>query len=200
MNKIITIGREFGSGGREFGRRLAEELGFDYYDKEIISEIAKHTALSENYVQQVIEKNPHDLFPITVGHSFSYVDAYTLEKKQKVFRAQEKVIKEMAEKSNCVIVGRCGDYILRDYKPTKIFLYADIEAKVARCKARNEATEALSDKKLKKQIKNIDKNRARYYEFFTGETWGNKLNYDLCINTTDSDIRLLVKTVAAMFK
>ena len=69
MNTIITIGREFGSGGREFGRRLAEELGYEYYDKEIISEIAKKTSLSEEYVQEVIEKTPHNLYPITIGQS-----------------------------------------------------------------------------------------------------------------------------------
>ena len=70
-NTVITIGREFGSGGRELARRLAEELGFEYYDREIITEIAKKTSFSEHYVQEVVEKNPHSLYPITIGHSFS---------------------------------------------------------------------------------------------------------------------------------
>ena len=91
-NTIITIGREFGSGGRELGRRLAEELCFDYYDKEIVSEIAKKTAFSEQYIQQIVENNPHALYPITIGHSFSYLDSYTLKQRQAVFNEQENVI------------------------------------------------------------------------------------------------------------
>lgn len=187
MNKIVTIGREFGSGGRELGRKLAEKLGFEYYDNEIISEIAKRTALSERYVQEVIERNPHELFPITVGHSFSYISTYVLDKKQSVFREKENVLKKMADTSSCVIVGRCADYILKDYNPFKIFVYADEKSKIERCKKRIEG-EPLPDKKIKKYAKEIDRHRARYYEFFTGQIWGDKLNYDVCVNTTDADL------------
>ena len=83
MNKIITVGREFGSGGRELARRLAEELNIDYYDKEIITEISKHTSLSEEYVKQVIEHRPHYLYPITTGQSISYVGEYAFQQVQK---------------------------------------------------------------------------------------------------------------------
>ena len=79
MNQIITIGREFGSGGRELGRRLARELGFDYYDKEILTQIAERTSLSEDYVQRVVENQPHQLYPITTGRSFLYVDTQPLQ-------------------------------------------------------------------------------------------------------------------------
>ncbi len=200
-NTIITIGREFGSGGRELGRRLAEELGFDYYDKEIVSEIAKKTTFSENYIQQVVEKNPHALYPITIGHSFSYVDSYALQQKQAIFLEQENVIKEMAEKSNCVIVGRCADYILKDLNPYRIFVYADMTSKVARCIERKDHEEAnLTEKKLVKHIKKIDKQRRNYYEFFTGRDWGDKLNYDICINTSFVDIKEIVPHLAGMFK
>lgn len=200
MNTIITIGREFGSGGRELGRRLAEELGFDYYDKEIITEIAKKTSFSEQYVQQIIEKNPHDLFPITVGHSFSYIDTYALRQKQTVFTEQDNVINEMADKSNCVIVGRCADYILREKKPFRIFVYADIKSKVERCIKNGTADEDLKPKKLAKHIKKIDKQRKSYYEFFTGRKWGDKLNYDLCVNTSSVDIKEFAKHLADMFR
>ena len=199
MNKVVTIGREFGSGGRELGRKLAEKLGFEYYDNEIVSEIAKRTSLSEKYVQQVIERNPHELYPITVGHSFSYINTYVIDKKQAVFREKENVLKKMAETSSCVIVGRCADYILKEYEPFKIFVYADEESKLARCKARMQEKE-VPDKKIKKYSKEIDRHRARYYEFFTGKKWGDKLNYDVCVNTTNADIDKIAETLAKAIK
>lgn len=200
-NTIITIGREFGSGGRELGRRLAEELGFDYYDKEIVSEIAKKTAFSEQYIQQIVENNPHALYPITIGHSFSYLDSYTLKQQQAVFNEQENVIREMAEKSNCIIVGRCADYILRELNPYKIFVYANMESKVRRCKQRNEHESGVfSERKLIRRIRKIDKDRKDYYRFFTGQEWGNKLNYDICINTSMMEIEDVIPHLAGMFK
>ena len=200
MNKIITIGREFGSGGRELGRRLARELSFDYYDKEILSEIARHTSLSEEYVQQVVENQPRQLFPITVGRSFLYVDTQPLQQASSVFRAQQEIIREMAERSDCVIVGRCADYILRELKPFRIFVYADLQSRIARCRARAPEGEHLSDKEYKQQIQSVDKSRARYYDFYTDMKWGDKLNYELCINTTNQDIPALVGVLAKLFK
>ena len=200
MNKIITIGREFGSGGRELGRRLARELGFDYYDKEILTEIAKHTSLSEEYVQQVVENQPRQLFPITVGRSFLYVDTQPLQQASTVFQAQQEIIREMAERSNCVIVGRCADYILRDKKPFRIFVYADMQSRIDRCRSRAAEGENMTDKEYKQQITSMDKSRARYYDFYTDMKWGDKLNYELCINTTNQDIPTLVEFLARIFK
>ena len=200
MNRIVTISREFGSGGRELGRRLAEELGIEYYDKEIITEIAKNTELSEQYVRQIVEKNPHELFPISVAHTFSYIDTRALQQKQMVFIEQENVIKKMAETSDCVIVGRCADYILREYKPYRIFVYSDIKSKVKRCLERTDKSEELSEKKVIKLIKMVDKNRARYYNYYTGGEWKDKCNYDLCINTTNAVIKDIVPHLAKMIK
>ncbi len=200
-NTVITIGREFGSGGRELARRLAEELGFEYYDREIVTEIAKKTSFSEHYVQEVVEKNPHSLYPITIGHSFSYIDSYAMQQKQAVFHEQENVIREMAEKSNCIIVGRCADYILSDLNPYRIFVYSDMKSKVARCMKRNDHQDGkMSEKKLIKHIKKIDRQRKSFYEFFTGRDWGNKLNYDICINTSKMNIEDIVPHLAGMFK
>ena len=196
MNKVVTIGREFGSGGREIGRRLAEKLGFEYYDNEIITEIAKRTALSEKYVKEVLERNPHELFPITVGHSFAYINTYVLDKKQAVFREKENVLKQMAETSSCVIVGRCADEILKEYNPFKIFVYADERSKLMRCKNRSGSTDGLTDKQIKKKMKEIDKHRAKYYTFFTGKIWGDKLNYNVCVNTSGADIDKIVDYLA----
>ncbi len=201
MNRIITIGREFGSGGREFGRRLAEELGIEYYDREIVTEISKHTKLSEEYVHQIIEHTPHRLYPITVGHSMSHIEDYSFSQAQAVFQAQGKILKDLAEKSDCVIVGRCADYILKDYKPFDIFVYADLDSRVKRCIDRRDEDEpVIPEKKLRRKIKKIDRHRARYYSFYTGRKWGDKANYDLCVNTTDTVIKDLVPVIAKMFK
>ncbi len=200
MRTIITIGREFGSGGRELGRRIAEELNIEYYDKEILSEIAKRTELSEQYVKQVVENTPHNLFPITVGHTLPYFENYSISNVQAVFREQTNVIKDLAEKSDCVIVGRCADYILEKEKPFKIFVYSDTESKLLRIKSRMKDGEIYNEKKIKKEIKRIDKNRSRYYEFYTGKKWGDKLSYDLCVNTSSLNIKEIAKTIAKLFK
>lgn len=200
MRRIITIGREFGSGGRELGRRLAEELNIEYYDREILTQIAKHTSLAEEYIQNVVERQPHSLLPITIGRSFAYVEDYAFKQAQAVYQAQSKIICELAEKSDCVIIGRCADYILRDQKPLRIFVYADLESRIARCMDRRGEGENQTEKEMKKQIQAMDKNRARYYEFYTGTKWGDKINYDLCINTTGTVIKDIVPAIAKMLK
>ena len=125
---VITLGREFGSGGRELGRRLADHLKIAYYDKEILTEIAKRTQLTEEYVHNVVEHHPYPLLPITIGHSL-YPDM-TFQIQQSVYAEQSNIIKEMAAASDCIIVGRCADYILRDIKPFRIFVYADMESRI----------------------------------------------------------------------
>jgi cytidylate kinase len=199
MSRIITIGREFGSGGRELGRRLAEELKMDYYDKEIISEIVEHTSLSEEYIQNLMENRPRPLYPITIGHSFVCVDSYAFQQVQSVYQAQHEVIQKLASKSDCVIVGRCADYILREQNPYRIFVYADMDSRIKRCRDRSTEQENYTDKELKHQIQKIDKGRAKYYENYTGQKWGAKINYDLCINTTNANIKTLVAGIAKFF-
>ncbi len=200
MNKIITIGREFGSGGREFGRRLSEELGIAYYDQEIITEISKRTSLSEQYVESIVEHQSSFSFPIHIGRSFYPSVNLAFEQSMTVYQEQARIISEMAARSNCVIVGRCADYILKDYKPFRIFVYADMESKMKRCREKAPADEKLTDKELKQQITAIDKRRAKYYEFYTGHSWGDKLNFDLCINTTQTVIKEIVPAIAKLFE
>lgn len=198
MNRIITIGREFGSGGRELGKRLAERLGIAYYDHEIVVAIAKKTDLAEEYVQQVMEQKPAPFFPITIGRSFYPVVNPVLDQNNAVYVEQSNIITEMAKKSDCVIVGRCADYILREMKPFRLFVYADMDFRIARCRAKAPEQEHLTDKELKQEIQRMDKNRSKYYQFYTGETWGDKLNYDLCLNTTCTPIKELVDGIAKM--
>ncbi len=200
MNKIITIGREFGSGGRELARLIAQRLNFAYYDREIISEIAKRTSLSEQYVQNVAEHKPVIPFPIHTGRTFwAVIPDYG----QNVQKEQHDIIRELAGKSDCVIVGRGADYILRDEKPFRIFVYSDDESKLKRCREKNTEDYAqggeLSDKELTKRIEQINRARAEYYEFYTGQKWGSKSNYDLCVNTSRfSDFERLAQAVASM--
>ena len=199
MNKIITIGREFGSGGREFGRRLLETLGVAYYDQEIISEIAKRTSLSEKYVQAVVEHRPSFSFPIHIGRSFYPSANPAFEQTMTVYQEQARIITEMAAKSDCVIVGRCADYILQEYRPFRIFVYADMASKIKRCREKGPEEEALSEKELRQKISGIDKKRAKYYAFYTGHAWGDKLNFDLCVNTTQTVIKEIVPAIAKLF-
>lgn len=190
MNRIITISREFGSGGREFGRRLAEQLNIAYYDQEIIREISRRTKLAEQYIEQIIEQKPIIPFPIHVGCrlqpcSFSNP---VLEQQQSIMLEQNKIIRDMAERSDCVIVGRCGDYILERFHPYRIFIYAELEHRIKRCMERCTEHEKCSSSEMKKKILSVDKNRKKYYEYYTGKTWGDPLNYNLCINTTDVNL------------
>ena len=196
MNRIITIGREFGSGGREVGRRLSEKLHMAYYDQEIIKEIANRTALSEEYVRQITERRPVASFPIHVRPSFYAMPDPTLQQSVNVYLAQHKLLQELSEKSDCIIVGRCADYILRDQNPFRIFVYADTESKIARCMERKPADENLTEAQMKKQMAKIDRDRAKYYEFFSEQKWGARENYDLLVNTSGRDIRNLSAALA----
>lgn len=200
MSKIITIGREFGSGGREIGKRLADELGIAYYDNEIITKIAERTELAEGYVAHVMENSPSTLYPITIGRSFYMGMDPIVEQNNVIYREQSKLIQELAEKSDCVIVGRSADYILREKNPFRVFVYADMEHKMERCRKRATEDEHFTDRELKRHIQDVDKRRGRYYQFFTGQTWGNRLNYDLCINTSTGSIPGIVKAVARLVK
>ena len=198
MNKIITIGREFGSGGRELGRRLSEALGIASYDQEIISEIVKRTSLSKEYVQAIEEHRPVISFPIHIGRSFYPALDPVFEQNMAVYQEQAKVIEEMAAISYCVIVGRCADYVLREQNPFRLFVYADMESKMKRCRAKGPEDEKLTDRELRQKIQGIDKKRAKYYEFYTGNKWGDKLNFDLCVNTTQTQIKEIVPALAKL--
>ena len=198
MNKIITVGREFGSGGREFGRRLSEELHFAYYDQEIIREISKRTSLSEQYIQSIVEHRPSFSFPIHIGQSFYPLSNPAFEQTMAIYQEQARIITEMALKSDCVIVGRCADYILKEYKPFRIFVYADIDSKIKRCREKGPEHENLTDRELTQKISGLDKKRAKYYELYTGHSWGDKLNFDLCINTSRTVIKEIVPAVAKL--
>lgn len=182
--KCITIGREFSSGGRELGKKLAERLGFRYYDREIIAEIAQKTDLSEHYVEAVLEKKPTQLFSFQHSGTLHLTLDPHFALNNSIYSKQTEIIRNMAAVSDCVIVGRCADYILRELSPLRVFVYADMEHRIARCRERAPEDENLDDKALRQKILQIDKERRKYYRFFTGQKWGNRDDYDLCINTS----------------
>lgn len=194
--KVITISREFGSGGRELGKRLADELGFDYYDKEIIIAIAQGQGLDENYVEKALEHHIWRSVPLAFGRSFA--GAVALQSAQtNLLLEQKRVIERIAEAGkDCVIVGRNADFILRDVHPFNIFVCADMEAKIRRCAERAPEAESLSRRELEQNIRRIDKKRASTREMIGGGKWGERGAYHLTVNTTGWNIKELTPAVA----
>ena len=181
MSRIITIGREFGSGGRELGRRLAEKLGYAYYDQEIVTEIAQRTALSEAFVHQILEHKPVTAFPIRIGRTFTTVVNSQPEQWHEIFRQQYQILRELADKADYVIVGRCADWMLR-------------------CRQKGAEHEAMSDKELRQHIQAVDRHRASYSSYCNDQKWGDKTKYDLCINTGLESVKEIAHHVAQYLK
>ncbi len=196
MHKIITISREFGSGGRELGKRLAEALGIAYYDREIITAIAERSGLAEQYVESVSEKGIGTSYPLTFGRTFS-LHAGTNPIQMTVLIEQHKIMRELAQKGDCVVVGRCGDVVLQDFQPLNLFIYANVASKIKRCQIRQGPDEHLSPAQLQKQIAKVDRQRAKYREVITPIKWGDKSAYHLCLNTSGFAVKALVPTVLA---
>jgi len=158
--KIITISREFGSGGRELGKRLADITGFDYYDSEIISAVAQKSGLDKNYVENTLNNHGWQNYPITYRSTLGSA-GYMQSSKVHLLLEQKKVIEEIAALGkDCIIVGRNADIILQEYRPFNIFVCAQKEAKVKRCIERAPDGENLTEKELVRKMKQIDKVRS----------------------------------------
>lgn len=194
--RIITISREFGSGGRELGKRLAELLGFDYYDSEIIAAVAQKSGMDEQYVANALRDHGWRSQPISFRGTLSST-AYLQASKINLLLDQKKVLEEIAGLGkDCVIVGRNADLILQDHRPFNIFVCAGTEAKLRRCRERAKAGENLSDKELLRKMKQIDKNRAQTRELLSGSDWGERVCYHLTVNTTGWALKELAPAVA----
>ena len=194
---IITIDREFGSGGRELGKRLADALNIPCYDQELIDEVAKLHDLDPKQIEKISESDIRTVYPLTIGRSFA-TPRFVGGDSVKVAVAQQEVIKKLALQSNCVLVGRGADIILKDEKPFNIFVYADQSSKLTRCIAR--AAQGESQNEILRRMKHIDKNRALYRELLTDTVWGRKENYHLCVNTSGQEVKTLVPALAAYIK
>lgn len=199
MSNIITVSREFGSGGRELGKRLADELGVAYFDKEILEAIAEQTNTSEWYAQEVLERGMLPGYTLHFGHSFSYYSPVA-QQAVNLMVAERKVIKELAEKQDCVIVGRGANKILEKEEPFNIFIYADMESKTARCRERAPEDEHLTDRELTKKIRQVDAARAKTQEMISDFKWGDKRWYHLCVNTSGLPIPETAPLVAEYAK
>ncbi len=189
-NKIITIGREFGSGGREIAKKVAEKLSIPCYDSEIIDEVAIKSGLLK---EEIAKKGEHLSATGKMSTIFTLYNLYSnMSKDDIIWHAQKKVIEELAEKGPCVIVGRCADFILREKDNiVKIFIYADKEARAERIvKIYGENNETPE-----KRIKERDKKRAAYYEHYTEMTWGDPEHYDICLNSSKFGIDKCVEII-----
>ncbi len=194
---IITISRQFGSGGREVGKRLADALGLEYYDKQLVTEIAKSTELNENYVSEVLKNGGYRNYVFSFGRSIPLI-ATTPNTITDILVAQQKIIKVIGEKGDCVIVGRSADAILSSLSPVRIFVYADEKSRIKRCRERAPEDEHLTDKQLMRKMKEIDKGRRKLHELFSNYPWGDKDGYDLMLNTSDTDIKSIIPHLASL--
>ena len=193
-NRVITISREFGSGGRTIGKKTAERLGIPCYDAEILQEMEKETGFAADYVKEAGEYAPGSFLSSAFSNR-----VFGPTNEDILWEHQYKVITNLAAKGPCVIVGRCADYILRESKPARLFVYADMDSRVRRCMERSPAAEKLTDREIRRQIQRLDKNRADYYEYYTDSKWGDMNNYDLCVNTAGQDIKELARRLAKLF-
>lgn len=192
---IISIGRQYGSGGREIGRRLAEAFNIDFYDKEIITLAAKQSGFSEDVLEENDEKhNGSFLSSLVMG---TYTGGDNLPLNHKLFLAQFDTIKKLAEEKSFVIIGRCADYALEyNHNCIKVFIHADIDTRI------NRAIEkyGVNADKVEEIIKKTDKQRENYYNFYTGNKWGNIENYDITLNSSYAGIDGSVKVIKDLIK
>lgn len=180
-NPIITISREFGSGGRESGQIVAQKLNIPYYDNALITIVAKKSGFVEELFEQADQKPTGSLlYSLSMfGAGMSSVE---LPLNDKIFLIQSDIIKEVAAQGPCVVVGRCADYVLRETENVvNFFLYGSIEARTAFAIREHD----FPSEKAAEAVKKFDKRRASYYHYYTGKKWGEAKNYHLCMDTTN---------------
>ena len=198
MNTIITIGRQFGSGGREIGEMLAKNYGIKCYDKELLSRAAKESGFCEEMIQNHDERPTNSfLYNLVMDtYSFGYNASSFVDMpiSHKVFLAQFDTIKKIAEEGPCVIVGRCADYALSDFDNVlNIFIHADEDFKIKRIKER--FADITTDEKAREMMNKKDKQRQSYYNYYSSKKWGRADSYDLSINSSILGIEGTVKFI-----
>ncbi len=180
MKRIITISREFGSGGRSVGKLVAEKLGYSFYDRELVNKVAERSGFSPEFIEESGEyANARSslLFALATASQYS---ADGLSMHDRLYIEQTKIVEELAAEGDCVIVGRCADYILRDRKDClHVFIHADMDSRAKRIVERYGAC----DKSPEKRLAEKDQKRKVYYKNYTGRNWGQAQNYDLCLNS-----------------
>lgn len=204
MSRVITIGRQFGSGGRDVGKLIADSLGIPFYDKEIVELAAKKSNISYEAVKEIDERATNSLLYSIVTGSFGVKGLnaplfYEMPMNDKFFIAQAEVIKELAQQGDCVIVGRCADYVLsseEDVDVVSVFVYSPIDFRMLRvAESMN-----LTLNRAKDYIQKTDKQRRTYYDYYTSHEWGKMQNYDICINTQKTGIEKAAEMVVNYLK
>ena len=184
MNKIITIGRQCGSGGHTIGKQVAEQLGVPFYDKQIMEIVAERSGLSKETIEQQGEYAPASvLYSIAKNISYGYnlSEKGTMPLPDQIFAFQRELIEELAERESCVIVGRCADYILRDMENSlHVFICADSRSREKRVIEEHRVPET----EAAEHIRSRDKKRAQHYKHYTEQTWGLAENYHLCLDSS----------------
>ena len=204
MNKkiIITIARQYGSGGREIGEKVAKKLGITLYDKQLITEAATKGNLDENVSKLADESAANSLlYTLAMGSNVLGTTmhfGYKMPLNDKLFILQSEVIKEKAKEDSCVIIGRCGDYVLRDEENVlRIFVYGDLDHRATRIQQRHPE---LKSSQIVDVITKTDKRRSSYYNFYTGNKWGKYDNYDMAINSSTLGIDGAAELIVACAK
>lgn len=189
--RIITISREFGSGGRFIGEQVAKKLGISYYDKEIISQIAEKSGLSAEYIKESAELSPKKGF---FAYAFSGRDITGKSIEDLIYEEQRKIILSIAEKEECVIIGRNADYILKDRKDVlNVFIHGNQEEKVQRiCRLYD-----VSEAEARRRMEDVDKRRMVNYNFYTDQKWGKASNYTLSLNSSQLGYELCERIIEA---
>lgn len=199
---IITIARQYGSGGREIGEHIAEKLGIPLYDKQIISDAAAKGNLNEEVLKQTDETATNSLlYTLAMGSNIVGTTmhfGYKMPLNDKLFILQSDVIKEYAKAGSCVVIGRCSDYVLRDESNIlRIFIYGDLDHRKARVAERHPE---LKSSQIIDAINKTDKRRSTYYNFYTGNKWGKYDNYDIAINSSTLGITGTANMICEMAK
>lgn len=198
MKYVITIARGYGSGGRTIGKMLAEELGIPFYDRQLLRLASDDSGIHEELFAKADEKLKKSLLFKIARKAYKGElippDSDDFVSNDNLFNYQAKIIKELAETESCVIVGRAADYILKDYdNVVKVFVHAPLKDCINTLK---EMT-GKPEKELEKMIASIDKHRAEYYEYYTGRSWEDAKNYDLCLNSSQLGFSKCVEIVKA---
>ena len=198
--RIITISRQFGSGGRELGKRLADLLSCDYYDREILEALAREQDMDPAHLSHILSHHGWHNVQLTYRNSFAHL-GFDHALRTRILVRQKELIYQIARTGNdCIIVGRDADVLLRDYHPFRIYVCADMPSRISRCMAFEEKKPVgsrLSEKEILKNIRRIDKNRAHTREVLTGTAHGDASLFDLTINTAHWDLKQLVPAVSA---
>lgn len=200
-NYVITIARGYGSGGKTLGKLLAKELGINFYDREILRMASDASGINEALFGKADEYLSYSsLFHLAKKEYNGEVippDSEDFVSNENLFNYQAKVIRELAKTESFVVIGRCADYILKDFKNViRLYFYAPQES----CVKRIEALSGLSEKECIKKIKKMDKSRAEYYKFYTGKEWNDARNYDFCLNTASMEYEKLIEVVQEYLK